>query len=850
MEKKASMHFALRLGVVALSLLIVFGFFACAEEKPEESNTEFVQQTDSVASESEFVPEPQTNSSAAEKAEESHAHIHTYGESVIENVWNASCTVDGSFDTVIYCSVCHAEIMRSTTNVPATGHISGKTVRMNEKAATCTEEGSFDTVVYCAVCNAEITTITTTIPATGHYPIIEKGIEATCIAEGKTDGSHCGVCGFLIKAQTVSPALGHNYVDRVCSRCGDTIASEGLSFSLNPDGESYSVMGIGTCKDSTVYIPKTHNGKIVTAIGESAFSNQKSILGVVIPNSVIKIGSGAFRYSGITEITIPESVTEIGTGLFYGTSIQTLYYNSPYKPSNSSENPFMNNSNIKKIIFGWKSVPYCAAEYFGFSNYVESVEINDSVIVIEENAFKNCKKLKEIIIGNGVTTIESGAFNDCDSFTEIVIPDSVTSIGQYAFYDCSELANVTLSSNLKIINDYSFYGCKIENIIIPTGVENIGNYAFYDNKNICVTLPKSVSQTGTQAFSSCKEVYYNGTLADWCNIERCNINSIVDDDDLLSFSWSYDLYITGTLITDVVLPDEVTNIEAMAFAGCASIESITIPDSVTRIPIGAFFTCNNLSSVTIGNGVVNIEEFAFLECNNLLSVTIGSGVVSIKEYAFEQCNRIKTVYYSGNIEGWCNIEFSNGYGSSPLRPGVALFIEGKLLTDAVIPKGVTSINTYAFYGCDFLMSVTIPDSVTSIGARAFYKCTNLKTVAIPNSVISIGASAFEDCTNLSSVTIGKSISNVKSSTFYGCKKIESVVILDGATSIGEYAFMNCTGITSIRIPSSVTRIEKYAFNGCQKYITFYFTGTEDQWRAIQKEYGFSISPGTVVYNSK
>ena len=78
-------------------------------------------------------------------------------------------------------------------------------------------------------CTTEITLQDVELPAKGHTEAIDPAKEATCMQTGLTQGSHCSDCGLVIKAQTVIPALGHNYSGdyaydagghwRVCSRC-------------------------------------------------------------------------------------------------------------------------------------------------------------------------------------------------------------------------------------------------------------------------------------------------------------------------------------------------------------------------------------------------------------------------------------------------------------------------------------------------------------------------------------------------------------------------------------------------------------------------------------------------------
>ena len=63
--------------------------------------------------------------------------------------------------------------------------------------------------------------------------------------------------------------------------------------------------------------------------------------------------------------------------------------------------------------------------------------------------------------------------------------------------------------------------------------------------------------------------------------------------------------------------------------------------------------------------------------------------------------------------------------------------------NVIIPKEVTSIGNYAFFGCDHLKSITIPEDVTSIGEYAFSRCDSLQELTIPEGVTSIGENAFE-----------------------------------------------------------------------------------------------------------
>ena len=132
---------------------------------------------------------------------------HTESEAVKENEVAATCTENGSYNSVVYCSVCHAELSRETVTVTAPGHTAGAAVAENPKAATCTAAGSVDSVVYCTVCNAEISRKTVEIPVIAHTVVVDEAVAATTTETGLTEGSHCSVCHQVLVAQQVIPII-------------------------------------------------------------------------------------------------------------------------------------------------------------------------------------------------------------------------------------------------------------------------------------------------------------------------------------------------------------------------------------------------------------------------------------------------------------------------------------------------------------------------------------------------------------------------------------------------------------------------------------------------------------------
>ena len=267
------------------------------------------------------------------------------------------------------------------------------------------------------------------------------------------------------------------------------------------------------------------------------------------------------------------------------------------------------------------------------------------------------------------------------------------------------------------------------------------------------------------------------------------------------------IYYNITSSTDMTVEVTYTN----EYSGAVNIpESVTYNGntySVTSIGEDAFYWCDRLTSVEIPNSVTSIGEEAFYGCSGLTSVVIPNSVTSIGRCAFSWCSGLTSLVVAPDNPIYDSREGCNAI----VKTSSNELVLGCQFT--IIPNSVTSIGSYAFYGCSGLTSVEIPNSVTSIGRNAFSSCSSLTFLVIPNNVTSIGWAVFYGCRGLTSVVIPNSVTSIGERGFEGCSSLTSIEIPNSVTSIGEKTFVNCYSLTSVIIGNNVTIIRSLDFSG-------------------------------------
>ncbi|MBQ8866350.1 MAG: leucine-rich repeat protein [Bacteroidaceae bacterium] len=568
----------------------------------------------------------------------------------------------------------------------------------------------------------------------------------------------------------------------------------------------------------------------ITEINEGFFKGYKNIKSIVLPNSVVKIGDRAFMgLVNLESVTLSSSLETIGTSAFQNCTALTAI----------------------KIPNSVKAFPN---EVFRNCTNLASVVLGDSLRTIGQYAFRECKSLKSVVFPNSVVSIGYGAFEDCTNLSYISLGDSVKSIDSYAFNRCDSFQVVNVNSletmfNIQcghsnsnpfsIASKLHLNGKEVTDLVIPESISEIKSGMFYKfGKNITsIIIPKSVKKINNYAFN------------DWSKLASVSWENSVD-------TIGEGIFQNCVSLTAIEVPNSIKFFPRNVFLGCTNLKSVTLGDSLRTIGGGSFHKCTNLKSIVIPNSVVTIEDRVFEFCTNLSHITLGDSVRTIGEFAFNGCDSLQTVNLN-KLGTMFNIQY--GHAGNPFSIASKLHVNGKEVTDLVIPEGVTQIHNGFFYNFGKnVTSITIPNSVRTIGADIFYGWPKLATVSIGNSVENIGYRAFYDCAALTTVTMGGPVKNIQWGVFENCPSLTSVhvtdvatlcnsgfergdsnplskakhlylngeevtdlVIPEGVTQISPYAFFGAEGITSVTIPNSVKSIGTETFSGCKNlsYIT-------------------------------
>lgn len=644
-----------------------------------------------------------------------------------------------------------------------------------------------------------------------------------------------------------------------------------LAYELMKDGTYGVKKGLNIANGVNIKIPVEYKGIAVTAILDNGFYNCDSIVKVEIPDTIVRVGVGAFDGSdSIQEFAVYKAIEGETYETFYSSYDGALLYDDKASnriyleifpkaktgtytiPDNvqSIAGLAFRNSAINKVIIG-KNVTNIAPYAFYSANVqtIEFAEGGTDPLTIEKNGFNNLRSLTTLKLPARLQKLEN--IKDFDSFTELV--NITVENGGKAY---SSVNNMICDEDGDTI---LYVPVTFRGVFEPVpGITGIADSVFASNSRITeVVIPYYVTNIGAEAFKNCAaltKVTFKGgrttnltigqSAFDGANVstlvfeggQSVNVGSVVIDKNAFANCANLDSVSFAAGVN-------VASVGYGAFSGCTAIEAFSFDANAVISSIGdyAFSGCTNLKSFTVPKTVSTLGAYAFSGCSELATFAFAEGgnAISFGNYVFDGCSRLQTVEITASVSAFAGSVFNDcpsikEIKVSPENPNFksenGVLYNGDYTEIIFYPKAlnadidtikalrwntITKIGDSVFSHNSKLTEMYVGPNVTVIGEHAFDSCLQLKTITFaPNpaegAALSIGAYAFAECQVLTDIPV-PAYTNAIGSYAFSKTGITSFVIPDAVTAISDFAFAG-SKLASITIPASVTYIGDGAFS--------------------------------------
>ena len=557
------------------------------------------------------------------------------------------------------------------------------------------------------------------------------------------------------------------------------IPASTANIGVNPFRDCGSLTEILVDAENTAYVSSDgvlYNGDWTALI---CYPAAKAGETYTVPDSVLRIGEGAFSGSSLAEIRLPERMDSIGSGAF------------------------MDCGELRSLI------------------------IPRGITVLEAGLFGRCRNLRTVTIPDGVTSLVNATFMDCWSLGSIELPDSLTTIGGFAFYSCESLAEITIPAGVTVLESCAFSNCYGMSAITfmgdaPAMAEDCftGAYAtacyFESNETWTEEVRQDYGGSITWRAVDDSGIVYSGACGE-------------------GLTWTLDvegkLTVSGTGKMDDYSYDQL----APWFDCLARVKSVVINEGVTSVGTEAFRECRNLKSVAIPDSVTSIGDSAFYLCDSLTSIELPAATVYIGASAFQACTKLEEILVDAENTAYAS---EDGVLFNGDKTELICYPAARAGEEYIVPDSVLRIGEYAFSSCS-LKTLLLPDKMNSIGSGAFSDCTALETIALPEGLGTIESAIFAGCSSLTGVNIPFGVTTIDGAAFMGCSSLTDMVIPGSVTAIGTYVFAG-TGLTEITFRGDAPSIGDGCFTGVTA--TAYYPAENETWTgAVMQDYGGSIT---------
>ena len=435
------------------------------------------------------------------------------------------------------------------------------------------------------------------------------------------------------------------------------------------------------------------------AIVEESYSPASSLIDVVIDGMCYTLDEMALTAS----VRASKEGEPAASG--YVTIPASLQYEGEtYNVNAIGSNAFAGNKDIAYVAFG-KNIETIASYAFSDCSNLEAFSFKEGskLKTIGADAFSLCTSLIKAIIPSGCKTIEARAFYGAGNMTTLDIPASVTTIGDNAFASCSSLKDITVNWSTPLsCSDNTFADINTQSCTLHVPADTKDTYAstapwssfdieeqdkwlngMFNNLYVSLNLVKHEAViTGIKEYTE-QNVYLPWGLS-------------YSGNDYPVTTIASRAFAGDSVLTNIIIPSAVTNIEDGAFDMCTHLSSLQFDNgsALKSIGIEAFGSCYSLENFILPEGCENIGSWAFQSCGNITALNIPRSVTSIGIGAFNLCNGLANVIVNWDIPAQVS---TKAFGNMDLS-AVTLFV----------PEGTANLYAATEPWCNFFIPGVTP----------------------------------------------------------------------------------------------------------------------------------------------
>ena len=562
--------------------------------------------------------------------------------------------------------------------------------------------------------------------------------------------------------------------------------------------------------------------KSVTKIGDYAFAKASYIeyeysrnkIQVEIEDGVKEIGISAFSCTNLKSIIIPNSVTKIGAGAFYWCG--------------DLESVELSN-NINEI----------GDSTFELCEILQDINIPDTVKTIGKNAFHKCTNLKTVHLGLNVEEIYNEAFLQCSNLEKLVMDKNIKTIWNNAFKSCTSInlyyngtiddwCNIDFKFNDGELYNYSsnpmFYGKRfylkdddgivkynnnnytyLRELVIPDTVKKIKEGSFANFTQIIkLTVPVNVTIIQKESFYGCKRIkeFYDLSYTDKPNksyyykygFTQAVVHKTYDEESIIYIDSNG--YAFGYIENDYYLID------------VGDKKEIILPETV------------NFNGNIINEYIIRDDTFMYVD---LEKITVNpKSIKDMEKNAFRDCNFINKIekdrcYYVGDD--------NNPY---------LVLVDVNKISSIGYPA---TDDCYIDNNCQIILPYALSNTHRLI-----------KNLHIPESVVYIGQYAFSD-NSFDTIEFKAKINIIPMGLFHNVDGITKIEIPSGVEIIKQNSFSLSFNLEKITLPNSIKYIGRFVISGNSMFKCIEYDGTVEEWNQIEKDENWYDSGGSLYDSS-